>query len=144
MQIDPLIDLLTNEESIIVAGKTYEPQQVQTVQLETGESMIWAWSLEEMWLSVDADSEEVLLFNEIEEDFDISEDGVVYKGEDFELSFQAAGVLEEEGEEIDRVEFKDYEGGMGEILRVIEFAVQGDKKCLIGKIIPEEEVQPLS
>lgn len=97
-----------------------------------------------MWVAIDEESEEVVLFNEVEADVDPMQEAVFYAGDDYELTLEtSATVLDEDEDESDRVDIKDFERSDGQVLRVMEFEVTGEIMTLIGWKIPEEEIRKI-
>lgn len=141
MQISEALQALKNGDSIIVRDKTFEPHSIDEFQLETGETVFWVKDGENMWLSIDEGSEEVILFNEIEADIDPAAETIFYGGDDYEFSLEvSAKVLDEDGEEIDQIDFKDFDRGDGQLLRAMEYEVSGDVMVVIGSKISDEEL----
>ena len=141
MNVSEAIEQLQQDKSIVVAGKTFEPTSMEELQLETGETMHWVRDGADFWLSLDPSSEEVILFDQIEVEFDPNEDSQIYNGEDFEFSYAGEGKLKEEDEELDTIMFRDYEGPGGRILRLAEYVVNSELIASIGQKVPEEELQ---
>lgn len=141
MNVKDILELLQDDKEVVVAGKTFEPTAFDEVRLETGESIYWVRDGAGVWLSVDPESEEVILFDDIEGDFDPSEDALIYNGEDFEFSYEGDGKFTEDGEELDKVLFRDYEGPDGRIIRLAESMANNEVTASLGRKVPEEELQ---
>ena len=141
MNISEAIKQLQQDKPIVVAGKTFEPTSVEELRLETGETLYWVRDGADVWLSLDPSSEEVILFDQIEVEFDPNEDSQVHNGEDFEFSTEGEGKLTEEDEELDTIMFRDYEGPDSRILRLAEYVVNSEIIASIGQKVPEEELQ---
>lgn len=127
MTIKQAIEAVQNGDSIIVGDKTVSPQTVDEVKIETGERVYWVRGDDTIWLSLDAPSEEILVFTDIEEEFDVAEDAHFYANEDYELSFETedAKMVDEDGEE-EAVMWRDYESATGRVLRITQYEVSGD------------------
>lgn len=126
---------------LIISGRTIAPRHVDRIQLESGEEMVWLHE-EDIWISADLSSDEVVFMTEIETEIDASDDMQVYQGVEYELTFDTKGsVVDEDGEVQDTVIFRDYASEDGEIMRVAEFSVSGEVVMGVGKSVPEEEVQ---
>lgn len=144
MKISEALKALKNDKPILVRDKTVEPHNIDELKLETGEMIYWIKDGEDMWLAIDEVSEEVVLFNEVEADIDPAAESVFYAGDDYEFTFEAtAQILDEDGEQQDKVDFKDFERTDGQMLRVMEFEVNGDVQTFVGWKIPEEELQKI-
>ena len=141
MEVSEAAQRLMQDEPIVVAGKTFEPTSIEELKLETGEMMYWIMDGADVWLSLDVGSEEIILFSEIEGEFDPTEDTVVYSGEDYEFTYEGEGILLEDGEEVDRIFFRDYEGSTGRTLRVAEYAVNSEISASLGQKLPDDDLQ---
>lgn len=144
MKISEALKALKNDEPILVRDKTVEPHNIDEFKLETGEMIYWIKDGTDVWLAIDEASEEVILFNEIEADVDLAAESVFYAGDDYEFTFEAsAQILDEDGEEQDKVDFRDYERTDGQVIRVMEFEVNGDMQAFVGWKVAEEELQEI-
>lgn len=141
MTIKQAIDAVKNGNPIIVGDKTMAPDTVDEVKLKTNERVYWVRSDDAIWLSLDAPSEEILVFTDIEEEFDPAEDALFYANEDYELSFETedAKLVDEDGEE-EAVMWRDYESGTGRVVRITEYEVSGDIIVSTGTKAAEEEL----
>lgn len=141
MKISSALKALQSGEAIVVRDKTFEPHHIDTFQLETGDRLFWIQDGENMWMSIDVESDEVILFSEIEADLDASSEAVFYAGDDYEFSYEtSAKVLDEDEEEEDKVTLKDFERGDGQLLRMMEYEVNGETMSLVGWKVAEEEL----
>lgn len=143
MQISQALSDLEKGKSIAIAGKTFAPTLIDEVKMKSGETMYWIRDGGDVWLSLDPASDEVILFVGIEVELDLEEDTVVYSGEDYEFYYEDEGTLYEEGEEIDKIHFRDYEGGDGQVMRVASYSVNNEVLSSLGQKVPEEDLQPV-
>jgi hypothetical protein len=143
MQVSKAIEKLKNEETILVDDKSFEPSSIESLKLDTGETMYWVRNGGDTWLSLDPASDEVILFNEVETEMDAAEDTVVYAGEDFEFAYAGEGKLFEDEEELDKILFRDYEGRDGAVIRIAQYVVNGDVISSLGQKVPEEDLREL-
>ena len=143
MNIQKALDLLLDGRPIVVSGRTFTSTKYQKIHLTTGDTQYWFHCNEPIWLSVDPDSEEVIMFEDIDEEVEAVDDVVPYGGEDHELSVEQSGkVLDEEDEQLDVVEFNDYESHRGQIIRLTEYEVSEDSvDVALGRIVTEEDLQ---
>lgn len=142
MNIHKALKAFKNDQSVIVIDKTFEPKAIDELRLDTGESIFWVLDGNELWLEIDPNSEEVKLFEGIDEEFDGSQDTVFYAGEDYEFSYEgSATVLDEDGDSLDSVSFRDFQKVGGEVLRLVEFEASGDTLASLGRIVTEEDLQ---
>jgi hypothetical protein len=143
MDVKSALDTLLQSRAIVISDKTFEPVSINKVSLSTGDIQYWIKSDEGVWLSVDPGSDEIIMFEDIDEEFEPTDDSVFYSGEDYEFSFEADGkVYDEDGEQIDTVEFKEYESPRGDVLRLTEYEVAADVvQSAIGWTITEADLQ---
>jgi hypothetical protein len=140
MQIAAALEVLGNDEALVVRDKTFHPRGVDTIALETGEKVYWVPSVEGVWLSLDPEGEEIVLFEDIDEELEPEDDIVVYGGEDHELAYEGvASTSAEEGGKT--ITFKDYESADGEIVRIMIEESTGDVTAAYGVKLTEEDLQ---
>lgn len=144
MQIKDALELWLDEKPVAVQGKTFDPVTIEEVKLKTEERMYWMRNSEDLWISVDPGSEEVILFHDLEEEIEVTEDTAIYSGQDFECSYVGEGQIMDGEEELDKVSVRDYEGSDGQLLRVIEYIVGGDHVFALGQLVPEEELTAIN
>lgn len=140
MKLSAALDLVQNDLPIVVRDKTFSPRGVDEARLETGENVYWVYTKDGMWLSFDPDGEEIILFEDIDEELEPEDDTVVYGGEDYEFSYEGvATVGDDDGATV--TNFKDYENEQGELIRIMEDDSNGDKTYAYGVKITEEDLQ---
>jgi len=140
MQIKKALARLLDEQPIVVKNFTFEPDTIDHAKLDTGDSVYWVRNDSGRWLSVDEASDEMILFEEVEEDVNTDDETIVFQNRDFEFSYEGEGTLiDEDGTELETMQFKDYEGD-GEILRIVEAEVTGDQVVSLGRVVAEAEI----
>lgn len=140
MNMKDVLSHLQDEQAIIVQNVTFEPDTIDHVVLDTGESLYWVRDNSGRWLSIDIASEELMFFEETDEDVEPADGLVVFQNKDYEFSYEGRGnIVDEDGVELEAVTFKDYESG-GEIMRVIVFDVTGDRSVSVGTVVAEDEI----
>lgn len=140
MDIAAALELLQSEESIVVRDRTFEPRGLDEVVLDTGESVFWVYGKDGTWLAIDPEGEEIILFEDVEEDLEPEDDIVVYGGQDFELSYEGVATVKE-AEGGNTCQIKEFEGPDGDIIRLTEDSSTGDVTGSHGTKITEEELQ---
>lgn len=140
MQLATALELLRDDAAIVVHGRTFEPQGVREVTLETGEKVYWAEGKDGTLLSLAPESDEILLFEEMAETPEPEDDMVVCGGEDYELSYEGTAVVRE-GESNISYALKDFEGPDGNILRLREEEMSGETAAMFGTPLTEEDLQ---
>lgn len=140
MQISAALELVKNDQAIVVRDKTFHPRGVEPISLETGETVYWVHSREGLWLSLDPEGEEIILFEDIDEELVPEDDIVVYGGQDYEFSYEGTATLSaEEGNKV--MSFKEFEAPSGEIIRLMEEEATGDVTGAYGKKLTDEDLQ---
>ncbi len=140
MLISEALEQVKNDQAIVVRDKTFHPRGVEPITLETGETVYWVQSREGIWLSLDPQGEEIILFEDIDEEVEPEDDIVVYGGQDYEFSYEGTATMSvEEGGKV--MSFKEYEAPSGEIVRLIEEESTGDMSAAYGKKLTEEDLQ---
>ncbi|MBU4315352.1 hypothetical protein KJ673_03020 [Patescibacteria group bacterium] len=143
MDVKKALETLLQNQAIVINDKTFQPTLINKIHLSTGEEQYWIRSDDSVWLSIDPGSEEVIMLEDIDEELEASDDSVSYAGEDYEFSYEADGkVMDEDGEQIDMVEFREYESLRGDTLRLTEYEVAADiVQSAIGWTITEDDLQ---
>lgn len=140
MKISEALQLLEEDQAIVVRDKTFNPRGVEPVSLETGEKVYWVHSREGLWLSLDPEGEEIILFEDIDEELEVEDDIVVYGGEDYEFSYEGTTTMSaEEGGKV--LSFKEFEASSGEIIRIMEEESTGEISQAYGTKLTEEDLQ---
>jgi len=142
MTISDLLANLQDDQAVVVDGKTFDPNSIDEVELQTGEMVYWIRE-GDTWLSIDEEAEEVILFQDIEEDIEMDSDALIYRGEDFELSIEVAGMLVDDGQQLDTVKYRDFENADGEVFRIIQEGMSSDLYFAFGRKLAEEQLQEL-
>lgn len=139
MTIAEALSKLQEEQSIIVRDKTFEPLRLDEVVLESGEAVFWAHAKDGTWLSLDPDGEEVIQFEDIDEEVEPEDDIVVYGGRDFEFSYESKITqLTDDGGAV--MMMREFEGPAA-IIRLIVDESTGDTTASYGRKVNEEELQ---
>lgn len=142
MTIDEVLSALKSDSAVVVGDTTFEPRGVDSVTLETGETVYWAHEGDGSWLSIDPSSDEIILFEDIDEELEPEDETVVYGGEDYEFSYEGTATIKsEDGEEV-TMGFREYESAGGDIIRLTDSESTGDKKVSVGTKLTEDELQP--
>jgi hypothetical protein len=141
MRVQEILEVINQFDPVVIAGKTFEPVTIDQVILESGESVYWAHGNDGPWISIDPESEELIVWSDVEEEVGNSKDTVLYAGDEYEFSYESsARVRDEDGEE-ELVSWREYEAPSGTLLRVMSFEVTGDHVVSIGEKIAEEFLQ---
>lgn len=141
MTIKEALSALKRDEAIVVGDTTFTPRELHEVVLETGEKVFWAKTRDGSWLSIDPASDEIIMFEDMDEEIEVEDETVVYGGEDYEFSYEGTATMTgDEGDEIS-ISFREYESPSGEIIRMMENESNGDKRNAMGAKITEDELQ---
>lgn len=139
MTIAEALKKLQEEQAIIVRDKTFEPQRADEIVLESGEGVFWVHAKDGTWLSLDPEGEEVIQFEDIDEELEPEDDIVVYGGQDYEFSYESkVTLLTDDGGTI--MMMREFEGPSA-IIRLIEDESTGDTIASYGRKVNEEELQ---
>lgn len=139
MTIAEALKKVQEEQSIIVRDKTFEPTRTDEIVLESGETVFWVRGKDGTWLSLDEEGEEVIQFEDIDEEMEPEDDIVVYGGQDYEFSYESkVTLLTDDGGTI--MMMREFEGPSA-IIRLIEDESTGDTTASYGRKVNEEELQ---
>lgn len=142
MTIQELLEAVQDDQSVVIDGKTFEPHSIDEIELETGEMIYWVRE-EDSWLSIDEGSEEVIIFQDVDEDAEIDEDTLIYRGDDYELSIEVSGSLVDSGQTLDSVTYRDFENNDGEVFRTIQMGMAADLSYASGRKLSDVQIQAL-
>ncbi|MFZ2682231.1 MAG: hypothetical protein WAZ14_04015 [Patescibacteria group bacterium] len=140
MKLSAALELVQNDLPIVVRDKTFSPRGVDEATLETGEHVYWVYTKDGMWLSFDPDGEEILLFEDINEELEPEDDTVVYGGEDYEFSYEGVAKVDD-ADGGTTTNFKEYQNADGDVIRIMEDESTGDLSYAFGVKITEEDLQ---
>lgn len=140
MIIQDILSAFESEQSIIVRDKTFHPHTVETAILDTGEQVFWAYGDVGVWLSVDPGGEEIMQFEDLDEEVEPEDDVVVYGGSDFEFSYEGSARLKDD-ETSAVYAFREFENNDGKRIRLTTNEGTGDVTVSFGSIVTEEEIQ---
>ncbi|MEK9157451.1 MAG: hypothetical protein AAB448_04995 [Patescibacteria group bacterium] len=139
MTIAEALTRVQQEQSIIVRDKTFEPTRADEIVLESGETVFWVRAKDGTWLSLDQEGEEVIQFEDIDEEMEPEDDIVVYGGQDYEFSYESkVTLLTDDGGTI--MMMREFEGPSA-IIRLIVDESTGDTTASYGRKVNEEELQ---
>ncbi len=142
MTINEVLEALQNDCAVVVGDSTFDPRGLDAVTLETGETVYWAYEKDGSWLSIDPSGEEIILFEDIDEELEPEDDVVVYGGEDYEFSYEGTATITSEDGEETVMTFREFESPEGEIIRLTESESTGDTRVSVGTKLTEDELQP--
>jgi hypothetical protein len=144
MTISEVIQKFTEGEAITIGDKQFDPTSFDEIRLDSGEMLFFAEDEQQgVLLSMDEESDEVILFQKIEEEIEIEDDIVVYGGVDYELSLEGSGQVLLNGVESETITFQDFEAGNGGKFRVVQYEVTGETRMWAGDVIMEEDIKEI-
>ena len=87
-------DLLAMElgESVSIANEPFTKMGQAELKLDDGTKMFWLYDDEDHMLSVAPDDEELVLFQQIQEEIEPS-DTILYQSKEYEFSYEDAGIV---------------------------------------------------
>ena len=140
MTIDEILSVVQAKGDVVVRDKTFRPRSVETVILDTGETLYWVYGNDGVWLSLDPGGEEIVQFEDINEELEPEDDTVVYGGDDYEFSYEGSATLKDD-DTAAMYTFREFENANGKRIRLTEDEGNGDKTVAIGSVVTEEEIQ---
>src|SRR3989339_1301199 len=140
MTIAEVVSALQNDQPIVVRDKTFKVSTLEEIVLDTGEIVFWAHARDGLWLSVDPGSEEIKMFEDIDEEIEPEDDTVVYGGDDYEFSYEGSATLKED-EAGGAMDFREFENANGGLIRITSYEATGDIVISRGTVLTEEEMQ---
>ncbi len=142
-------DLLAMElgESVSIANEPFTKMGQAELKLDDGTKMFWLYDDEDHMLSVAPDDEELMLFQQIQEEVEPSET-ILFQSKEYEFSYEDGGIVKHiEGdplvEEEDRNVFSDYQSKDGEIVRLITNENSGEVTGYAGRTVSEEDLSEI-
>ena len=140
MTIAEVLSALQNDRPVVVRDKTFSAASLDELKLDTHETVYWAHGREGLWLSIDPGSEEIKLFEEINEELEPEDDTVVYRGDDYEFSYEGTATIKDD-DTGGAMAFREFESADGDIVRITQYEATGDVVISVGTVITEEEIQ---
>ncbi len=141
MTISEVVEALQNDQAIVVGDTTFQPRGFDAVRLETNETIYWAVAKSGNWLSIDPEADEIIMFEDIDEELEPEDDTVVYGGQDYEFSYEGSATMKsEDGEDI-TLTFQEFESSTGDLIRLTDNENAGEKKVSVGSKLTEDELQ---
>jgi hypothetical protein len=140
MTIAEVVSALQNEQKIVVRDKTFVLRTLETVVLDTGENVYWAYGKGGIWLSIDPGSEEIVQYEDIDEELEPEDDIVVYGGDDYEFSYEGSATLKDD-ETAAMYTFREFENMDGRHIRLTVNEGNSETTVATGTLVTEEEIQ---
>lgn len=142
MTIKEVLAALKEECPVVIGDTTFEPRGMDKLTLEAGEFVYWATKGDGTWLSIDPQSDEIILFEDINEELEPEDDTVVYGGEDYEFSYEDSATMKSDDGEEAVLHFREFESSGGDIIRITENENTGDTRYSLGTKLTEDDLQP--
>jgi len=130
---------------LLVKNDPFEYKGRADVTLDGGVIIHWFFSDEGAFISLNPDTEEMIYFRLADSELECDEEGAVYEGEAYEVSYEDKGTItkisdETTVEESDSLNFTDYENDDGDLVRAQENESTGESQIFTGAVLVEEEV----
>lgn len=142
-------DLLALElgESVSVANEPFTKMGQAEVKLDDGTKMFWLYDDEDHMLSVAPEEDELVFFQQIQEELEPSET-ILYQSKEYEFSYEDGGSVKHvEGdtlvEEEDHNAFSDYQSKDGETVRIITNDNSGEVISYAGRTVSEDDLSEI-
>lgn len=144
MTIDEILSAKLGSECT-VHNEPFSLSGRATLTLDGGETREWLYDADGDLLAVSPGDEEIIRFEEIEEEVEPQGDTVLYGGKEYEFSYEDSGTVSAvDGraglEEEDRVTFSEYLSEDGERLRVVTGENRGETAAYLGDTVVEEDI----
>jgi len=135
--------------SITVLNKPFSYVGTRALALDGDGELSWLFEEDGNVLAVLAKDEEIIFFEGIDEDLDPQSGMILYRGKEFEFSYEDAATVtkitgDAEGEEGDRYSFSDYEADDGNVVRLVTNENTGEVRSYYGVTIVEEDILPIA
>ncbi len=146
MTIENLLALpLTQSVSISNHPFTYVGRS--ELKLDDDSKVFWLYSDDDEMFSVSPDDEDLVLFEELEDEVE-PDDSVFFRGKEFEFTYENAGkIIAIEGDASteldDRYLFSEYQSAEGERLRLITNENTGEVSALLGRTVSEDDLSEI-
>ncbi|MFH1252831.1 MAG: hypothetical protein V1664_00660 [Candidatus Uhrbacteria bacterium] len=138
--------LLKPNTTMLVKNDPFDYRGRSDITLVGGVIVYWFFSDEGSFISVNPDSDEMILFRVADSELEVDEEGAIYEGESLEVSYEDHGTItavtnEAAVEENDAFNFSDYENDDGSVLiRSLENESTGESQVYTGQVLAEEEI----
>ena len=116
-----------------------------TLALDGDGERSWLYGEDGEVIAVSVDDEEMIFFEAIDEELEPADGMVLYRGNEFEFSYEDAGAVTNvtgkvETEEDDRYGFSDYESDEGRVVRFVTNENTGEIRAYFGVIAGEDDI----
>ena len=137
LQLNPGTRISVLNQPFIYMGRS-------EITLDDGSKLFWLYNDDEGMMTVVPTDEELVLFENVDEEIETSET-IFFRSKEFEFNYEDAGNVtgidgESVTEEEDRYLFSDYQSSDGEVLRIISNENTGERGVFFGKTVAEEDV----
>lgn len=143
MTIKDLLSLeLSGSVSVFNHPFTYVGRSELTLDDES--VVYWLYSDDDEMLSVSPDEEELVLFEQLEDEIE-ADDSIFFRGKEYEFNYENAGKISDvdgtaETEMDDRYLFTEYQSAEGERLRLITNENTGEVSAYLGRTVSEDDL----
>lgn len=136
---------LAPDTNITVSNKPFACAGSCILSLDGDGKRSWIFEEDGGMLAVCAEDEEIISFESIDEEMEPEGGMILYRGKEFEFSYEDAGAVSKaagdvEAEDDDRYAFSDYESDEGEIVRLVTNENTGEVKGFFGRMVVEEDI----
>lgn len=147
MTIKSLLALESGAE-LSVMNESFVFQTKLELSLGSGDIRHWFFDGPELMLAVAPADEEVLLFHQLDEEFDPNEEGLLYNGKEFEFDYaedmRVSAAHGDEAEEDDRLRIEEYIAMDGERLRLVTNESVGESQAYLGHVVVPDDILEVS
>ncbi len=143
MKISDLLNLELGE-SVSISNTPFTYIGRANILLKDGSKVFWLYDDKDCMLTISPEQEELMLFQQIQEEIEPSET-ILYQSKEYEFSYEDGGVVklvegESMVEEEDRNAFSDYQSSDGETVRLITNENTGEAMGYAGRVVLEDDI----
>ncbi len=144
MLVNELLDTEVGA-NLTVSTETFTLNSQLPIHLEGGVQNRWFFSEEGLFLSVNPETEEMLLFTPVDTELERDDDIIVEGGKDYELSYEDRGTVQDTDGDgpysaDDELEFCDFEADDGTRIRIVTNTFNGEEDAYVGRVVIEEDI----
>lgn len=146
MTIDDLL-ALPHGGGVSVSNHPFTYVGRSELKLDDDSHVFWLYSDDDELFSVSPDEEELVLFEQLEDEIE-PDDSVFFRGKEYEFSYENAGKIvavdgEASTEMDDRYLLSEYESSEGERLRLITNENTGEVTAYLGRTVSEDDLSEI-
>src|SRR3989339_305926 len=145
MTTEELLSNLEPGNTLLARNDPFDYRGKAEITLDGGDRVYWLFGDEGAFLSVNPQTDEIMIFTPAEGEVEEEEDIVSYFNDSYELSYEDHGEMtsvEEiiSGEEGNQFHFRDFEDEEGRVIRLLENESTNEENAYAGSVLLEEDL----